>query len=289
MARRKYDPSVTHAMNPVMQGVIILWPTPEVKDQILNGEFPFGLSLKKIHIPISLKDRILGVHTSYFKGRESSTIQSHSLQPLSRENDCDFFNHNLPCRRSRRKRMHPKVTSLPPVHVDPMMFMRRDTKNSHRASNDEEKVNQAIFGEFKPIRDAYQSQSLPYLPRRSSRFFRQRKSNFKGSTNTGSFKDVLGDSNSLSKRDVSQLTHWHIVEDAQTGTGWQKGSKGLPSVSPIHSFEETALEFNDKSNKQNNTPSHLENEIEDAMLHTYHFLERVKSKRASSSATICSL
>ena len=42
----------------------------------------------------------------------------------------------------------------------------------------------------------------------------------------------------------------------------------MPSVSSIHSFEETALEFNDKSNKQNNTPSHLENEIEDAVLHT---------------------
>ena len=62
---------------------------------------------------------------------------------------------------------------------------------------------------------------------------------------------------------------FHTVEDAQTGTGWQKGSKGLPSsVSSIHPFEETALEFNDKSNKKNNTPSHLQNEIEDAMLHT---------------------
>lgn len=177
--------------------------------------------------------------------------------------------------------MHSKVSSLPLVHVHAKMFMRRDTKNSDRASHDEEKLNQAIFGEFKPVRVECQSQSLPqetiinkcamnpYLPRRSSRFFRQRKSNFKGSTNTGSFKDVLGDSNSLSKRDVSQLTHWHTVEDAQTGTGWQKGSKGLPSsVSSIHPFEETALEFNDKSNKKNNTPSHLQNEIEDAMLHT---------------------
>lgn len=248
---------------------------PDTKPKV-----PFWLAAQKdAHTYVPKRHRIMGVHTSNLKGRKSSTVQSHSLQPLSRENDCDFLNHNLPFRGSRRKRMHSKVTSLPPVHVDAMMFMRRHTKNSDRASNDEEKLNQAIFGESKPIRVACQSQSLPqetiidkcamnpYLPRRSSRFFRQRKSNFKGSTNTGSFTDVLGDSNSLSKRDVSQLTHWHTVEDAQTGTGWQKGSKGLPPVSSIHSFEETALEFNDRSNKQNNTPSRLQNEIEDAMLH----------------------
>ena len=242
---------------------------------------PFWLAPQKdAHTYGPKRHRIMGVHTSNLKGRESSTIQTHSLQPLSQENNCDFLNHNLPCRGSRRKRMHSKVTSLPPVHVDAVMFMRRDMKNSDRASNDEEKLNQAIFGEFKPIRVACQSQSLPQetiidkcaknpsLPRRSSRFFRQRKSNFKGSTNTGSFKDVGGDSNSLSKRDVSQIIYWKTVEDAQTGTGWQKGSKGLPSVSSNHSFEDTALELNDKSNKQNNTLSHLENEIEDAMLHT---------------------
>ena len=107
---------------------------------------------KDAHTYVPKRHRIMGVHTSNLKGRKSSTVQSHSLQPLSRENDCDFLNHNLPFRGSRRKRMHSKVTSLPPVHVDAMMFKRRHTKNSDRASNDEEKLNQAIFGEFRKRR-----------------------------------------------------------------------------------------------------------------------------------------